>query len=207
MRPLPHYRDNGQPFSVFVYDIADRKLLQARREILGWPYTSPGDVAVGDVAVSRLSIRSQFVLGLTVLAAFLAGPRRAGGDDEWRAHLAGVPEEGRVLSLAEQMRHATGFLWAAIQWRISDVARWAGRPLDWILSTDSRVCSTVAVVVTVAAIHLVADSGLIEIWRNGQNLFAVGAGTWGGLMLLRRARGITPVPRKRRKAEKEPGNQ
>lgn len=199
VRSLPHYRDNSQPFSVFVYDIADRKLLQARREILGWPYTSldtsPGGVAVGDVAEGPLSTRSRFVRGLTVLAAFLAGPRQAGGYDEWRAHLAGTPEEGRALSLAEQRRHAAGFLWAAIQWRTSDVARWAARPLDWVLSTDSRVCAAVVVVVTVAAIHLAVDNGLIEIWHNGQNLFAVGAGTWSGLMLLRRARGITPVPR------------
>jgi hypothetical protein len=160
--------------------------------------TGNGDLVLLEVKVPGMrSKSSRLARGLTGLAAVLAGPRQAGGYEEWRADLAGSPEEGRLLGFVGQVRYASGFVWAAVRWRVGDVARWAGRRLDWVLVTEERLFTVVTAVVAGAIVRLLIQGGVLEVLHNTENVAALGAGFWGTGYVLRKIRGITPIRRKR----------
>jgi hypothetical protein len=78
---------------------------------------------------------------ITDLATILAGRKRPGLRDEWRAHLAG--EAGREMPASQRAAAALGFVAAAIRYRLQDVADLAWVPADAILK--SRMLSNLVV--------------------------------------------------------------
>lgn len=131
--------------------------------------------------------RNLGIQGMTGLAAMVAGPRHTSGYDEWIADLAGTPEEERPLNRWAQMRLACGFLWAAIRMRLRDASTWVGRHLDWLLSTDARVVTTIAFAVGASIPALFQDGEVIESFAV---LGAIAITLWGIAAILRRQRGI-----------------
>ncbi|MFF0014582.1 hypothetical protein [Streptomyces sp. NPDC005374] len=111
--------------------------------------------------------------------------------EPWRAHLAGDPKSGVVLTVSQQRRYALGFGMAAIRYRLRDTARPVWRPVDWLLSMDSRVNGLIATVVGAQAIYIVDDGGIpalvTEIW---EPCGILGTGLYVLTRWLRRLRGI-----------------
>jgi hypothetical protein len=134
---------------------------------------------------------------LTALAAKLAGKRRTGGLVEWSAVLAGGSKADGPLTPRTQLRYAGGFVYAALQMRLRDLQRWSGRRLDWLLTTDERVITSIAAVFGVATVDLFLDGGLTKVVENAQNLGIIVGGLYGAAFVLRRVRGVEVVRRKR----------
>lgn len=133
--------------------------------------------------------RSRSAWSLTSWASRLAGRHR--DTDQWRAHLAGAPEEGIVLTPRQQMGAAFGFFVAAVRYRLHDLLGGLWRPVDWLLQAPRRTNAFITAVVGVQALYIVGDDGLTalvtEVWEPcgiaGASLFALTR--W-----LRRIRGI-----------------
>ncbi|MGI5458592.1 hypothetical protein ACQEWB_36580 [Streptomyces sp. CA-249302] len=134
--------------------------------------------------------RSQAAFKATWCAAKLAGERR-NTLNAWHAHLEGDPANGVVLTRRQQRQYAAGFLRAALQYRLHDIAQPLWRPADWLLSKGSRTNGFIASVVGAQAIYIVDDGGIpalvTEIW---EPCGAFGAGLYVLARWLRRVRGI-----------------
>lgn len=145
-------------------------------ERVGWP--------------TRPSPRSRFAVEAVSLAAVLAGPRR-NMRDVWLADLAGVPEEGIVLTWVQQRRLARGFVVAGLRMRLHDLCSPLWRPVDWLLTTDSRTNTVTAATVGALVIYIARQDGLHTLLTEGWGWCA---GCGGSLYLLfrwlRRIRGI-----------------
>ncbi len=128
-------------------------------------------------------------------AVYTAGPRRSHLREDWRAVLAGSPEDGLEVPPRGRRRLLAGFVVAAIRMRVSDIARPIWRPVDWLLATEQRTNTAMAAVVGGQAIYIVGDGGLgalaTEIWEPCAILS-------GALFVLarwlRRLRGIELAP-------------
>jgi hypothetical protein len=125
------------------------------------------------------------------VAAMIAGRRRSHLRDEWAAVIAGDPASGLVLTRAERRRLAAGFVFAAVRMRVKDLATPLWLPVDWLLATEPRTRTFIALAVGGQAIYIVGDGGLAalftEIWEP--------CGAFGGALYalsrwLRRVRGI-----------------
>ncbi|MBB3075573.1 hypothetical protein [Streptomyces violarus] len=110
---------------------------------------------------------------------------------QWRAHLEGDPESGVTLTPWQQRRYAAGFLIAALRMRARDLLCPLWRPVDWLLSKDSRTNGVIATVVGAQAIYIVDDGGIpalvTEIW---EPCGILGAGLYVLARWLRRVRGV-----------------
>ncbi|MDT0387855.1 hypothetical protein [Streptomyces dubilierae] len=91
---------------------------------------------------------------------------------------------------------ATEFLWAALRMRVRDVTRPAWRPVDWLLTSNSRTNAFITAAVGAQAIYIVDDGGLTalatEIW---EPCGIAGASLYALTRWLRRMRGIEPAAR------------
>ena len=134
--------------------------------------------------------RSPTAWRATSWAARLAGEHRS-MLEAWRDVLAGDPDCGIVLTPRQQRRYAAGFVLAAVRFRLHDLGRPLWRPVDWLLSRDSRTNGFIATVVGAQAIYIVDDGGLpalvTEIW---EPCGILGAGLYVLARWLRRVRGI-----------------
>lgn len=128
---------------------------------------------------------------LTATAVRLVGSRRRHLLQEWQAHLAGAPEEGVVLTPGERRRYAAGFVLSALRMRLHDIAHPLWRPVDWLLTKDSRTNGFIAAVVGAQAIYIVGDGGIpalvAEVW---EPCGILGAGLYVLARWLRGLRGI-----------------
>jgi len=128
---------------------------------------------------------------LTAVAIRLVGARRRHLLQEWQAHLAGAPEEAVVLTPGQRRGYAAGFVLAALRMRLHDLCGPLWRPVDWLLSTDSRTNTFVTAVVGGQAIYIVGNGGIpalmTEIWGP---CGASGTGLYLLARWLRRLRGI-----------------
>jgi hypothetical protein len=135
--------------------------------------------------------RDPFTDRIIRIAVVLAGSRRSGIGLEWRAHLAGAPDEGIVMSPWLRFRFSLGFVLAAVRFRLHDVAVLLWRPVDWVLVTDGRRNAVIATVVGVLAVVIVGDRGLgalaVDVW---QPCTILGGGLYALSHYLRRRRGI-----------------
>jgi hypothetical protein len=152
---------------------------------------SMGAEAVG--RRSRLSQRpNQFAQRLAAVAAWLAG----GGDpdrrESWLADLPGWSEHDRPVPTARQLRHACGYFVAAARIRLSSLAACAGRGLDWVLVSDTRICVVPGITVIAMTGYLVTQYGLIGLISNAQNVVVTGGGLYGAARVLRHTRGVRP---------------
>ncbi|MDO0931310.1 hypothetical protein QQY66_06300 [Streptomyces sp. DG2A-72] len=125
------------------------------------------------------------------LATWIAGPQRSHLCEEWTAILAGDPDSDVFLSSWQRLMLALGFLIAAIRMRASDLVRPLWRPVDWLLSQDSRTNGFIASIVGAQAIYIVDDGGIpalvTEVW---EPCGILGAGLYVLARWLRRVRGI-----------------
>lgn len=118
--------------------------------------------------------RSHAAWGLTSWASRLAGSRRDTG--QWRAHLAGDPENGIVLTRREQRRYAWGFLVAAVRYRLHDALGEAWRPVDWMLSSRSRREAFIAAPPGMLVVYVAAHDGMHTLLTDGR--VGMGDGLW-----------------------------
>jgi hypothetical protein len=150
--------------------------------MFGWYNIKKASLPIDKTSVSDRIIR---------IAVVLAGSRRSGIGLEWRAHLAGAPDEGIVMSPWLRFRFSLGFVLAAVRFRLHDVGVLLWRPVDWVLVTDGRRNAVIATVVGVLAVVIVGDRGLgalvVDVW---QPCTILGGGLYALSHYLRRRRGI-----------------
>ncbi|WP_125935297.1 hypothetical protein [Streptomyces sp. WAC 06738] len=143
--------------------------------------------------LARLGGRPDATLadGLITLALLLGGSRAAGLQDAWRADLVDVPEEGTVLGRGERLHHALGIVVAAVKLRLHGFAGTWWRPVDWVLSTQERTNTLIALAVGAHIIYLSHTAGLGQViavdWQSPVGLAAglVWLSSW-----LKKRRGI-----------------
>jgi hypothetical protein len=147
----------------------------------------------GETAM-RLRVRRRLIGASTSkiadLAAILAGRRRPGLREEWRAHLAG--EAGHELSVWRKVGAALGFLVAAARYRLQDAT-----DLAWVLADailKSRVLSNLVMwTPTAAAIVILFDQGGIdEVLADAESIVAIGGALYGSIRICRWWRGVKP---------------
>ncbi|MFI0576155.1 hypothetical protein [Streptomyces tendae] len=100
-------------------------------------------------------------------AVMVAGTRGARLRDTWTVDIAGVPEEGITLTRWQQMRHAAGFMVAAVRIRGTALTGPLWRPLDWLLSAESRSTTMIAAVVGMQVIYIQRHDGLYKLLTEG----------------------------------------
>ncbi|MGI5353023.1 hypothetical protein ACQEU8_33315 [Streptomyces sp. CA-250714] len=125
----------------------------------------------------------------TSFAARLAGRHRLHLRNEWAALLAG--EDGRGLPRGRRIRLVSGFLLAALRMRTHDLLGFAWRPVDWLLSTESRTNALITGSVGSLVIYIQATDGFHVLVTDGWEPCALlGGGLFVLARWLRRMRGI-----------------
>jgi hypothetical protein len=128
------------------------------------------------------------------LALLIAGQRRAYLRDAWRADL--YADDGRRLSAWRRSRHSTGYVIAAINYRlINDLGGVLSRLLDAVLVSRSRTRVVIACLYLVPIVMILFNQGAYGLVQNAGSLAVVAAGLGAGLRWLRRRRGIEPPKR------------
>ncbi|MGI5135855.1 hypothetical protein [Streptomyces sp. CA-106110] len=111
--------------------------------------------------------RRNLVTGLTGLAITLGGERGARLRDTWMADLAGAPEEGLTMGRWQQVGHAAGFVLAAARMRSCVMSEPLWRPVDWLLSSESRTHTTSTLAVGAQVIYIVREDGMHGLLTDG----------------------------------------
>ena len=137
------------------------------------------------------------VHGLIGLASLLAGRRRAGSHDEWRAHLGGESGHDQVAWL--KVRQALGCVAAAILFRLGDAADLAWRPTDAVLKSRAKSNLFVWLPVLGLVLAVVHHDGWYGPIANAENLIETWIGLYAAVRVGRWYRKVKPpAPRPRR---------
>ncbi|MET9400905.1 hypothetical protein [Kitasatospora sp. NPDC002965] len=162
------------------------------------------------LAAAQRRIRAQARLSaprgwnLTRAAAWIAGPRHAHLRGAWLADLAGAPESGLALTDSRRLALAVGFVLAALRLRLRHLGRPLWAPVDWALSTSSRVRAAIAALVGAQAVYIDATGGLHELLTEGVQACAVtGAGLYALSRWLHRIRAVELASRQRGNQQEE----
>lgn len=141
------------------------------------------------------SVASTYVTGtLTSLALLLAGRRREESRIQWTDQLSGAPENGIIVTPGMRLRYSAGFVLAALRYQISDIAALAWRPLEWVLSKNSRTNPALVSIVGAEIIYIQWNHGLDVLLTEGWAWCAgVAACAYGLARWLRQVRGIETV--------------
>ena len=139
--------------------------------------------------------------GLTVLAARLAGGKRPGLREEWRAHLAG--ESGHDPVTWRKVKEALGFVASALQFRLADAVAAAWAPADAILK--SRKLSNLLVFgPTAIATHLILrHEGALGVVTSAESVSAIGGGLYMLVRVGRWWRNVKPPEPKARRVRSD----
>lgn len=111
--------------------------------------------------------RRSLVSGLTGLAVAIAGVRGARLRDTWQADLAGAPEEGLTMGRRQQLGHAMGFVVAAVRMRSHVLSAPLWTPVDWLLATESRTRTLIAMTVGGQVLYIQKTDGLYTLLTEG----------------------------------------
>ena len=145
-----------------------------------------------------LWFRGPAASGLTALAGFLAGRKRAASYDEWRSHLVGMsghePPDWRTV------KAATGFVRSAIRFRCSDVADAGWRLAEAVLKSRKLSNVTVFVPTGVAAIIILHRDGAAKTLAVYGSIAAIGGSLYALIRVGRWYRNVTPPEPKARRA-------
>ena len=146
------------------------------------------------------SIAGVSVRGLTGLAAFLAGGEGPALLDESAAHLAGW--SGHDPANWKKLKQAAGFVKTGVEYRCSDWADAAWRPVDAVLR--SRVLSGlfVAIPTIVDAVEVLRHEGTMTVLTSFGSIFGVGTALAGAIKAGRKHRDVKPPEPKARQARK-----
>jgi hypothetical protein len=128
-------------------------------------YSSLPDTQV--ITWIRHLLTEQLAEGLAASAVAIAGASGARMRDTWMADLIGAPEEGLAMGRLQRLRHATGFVIAALRMRARTIWAPVWKPLDWLLASESRTRSTTTLMVGAQAITIEAKSGLYVLITEG----------------------------------------
>jgi hypothetical protein len=137
--------------------------------------------------------------GLTDLAVFLAGRKRQALRGEWHAHLGG--ESGHDPVTWQKVGDACGFVYAAAQCRLGDVAEAAWTPADTILK--SRKLSNLLVFgpTVAAAVFILRHHGALGVLTSAESIIAIGGCLYTLVRVGRWWRDVKPPePKARRTA-------
>ncbi|MEV5449972.1 hypothetical protein [Streptomyces sp. NPDC052535] len=116
---------------------------------------------------ARRSLQSRLAVSLMALAVVLAGQRGARMRDTWMVDLIGVPEEGLTLTGWTRVRHSVGFVRAALRMRSRVALAVLWRPIDWLLATESRTSTLIALTVGAQVIYIHKHDGLYKLLTEG----------------------------------------
>jgi hypothetical protein len=137
--------------------------------------------------------------GIAGVAARLAGRRHASNADSWRADLYRDPEDGPALPARTVIRHAAGFIVAALKLRLRDVGRILATPLDWMVTTDVRLHAAIVTPVVCTMISLFHAGGFARLWGELEQVGVVAGFATALSYGWRRLRRIEP-----KRAERSP---
>lgn len=117
-----------------------------------------------------------YAYAITDLAVIFAGRKRSGLREEWCAHLFGDPDH--ELSIWRRLCDASGFIVAAICFRLQDAAELAWIPIDAVLK--SRLLSNLIVwLSTITAITIFfRHGGIYDVIGNAENISAIAAASY-----------------------------
>jgi hypothetical protein len=166
----PHLDDGRYYTPPAMYDLVARAALAEHLEASAARATPP----------SRRSVS---------FAARLAGRRRLHLRDEWATLLAG--EDGTGLPRQRQLTLVLGYVLAALRMRAHDVLGVFWRPVDWLLTVESRTNAMITGVVGSLVIYIQAKDGFHALVTDGWEPCALlGGGLFALARWLRRVRGI-----------------
>jgi hypothetical protein len=135
---------------------------------------------------------------LTGLAVFIAGEGRPELKAEWRSHLSG--ESGRGLPSRRQAREATGFVLAAVRYRLQDAADLAWRPVDTLLESRELSNLTVVLATLVIVVFFLHRGGLNDLADHLEQAAVVPTFALAMIHCGRRYRQVKPPKRKPRRS-------
>jgi hypothetical protein len=125
---------------------------------------------------------------------------------EWRSHLAG--ETGAGLPEGRQVRAAAGFVRAAVQYRLQDLADLLWRPVDGILA--SREFSSLVVLLSTlwTSVLFIREGGLYGLADHLEDVAVVSGLAYWLIRVGRRWRDVKPSKRKppRENQQSAPGS-
>lgn len=141
--------------------------------------------------VKRRVLQPGVAGSLTSTAVRIAGGRHAHLHEPWMADLFGAPEEGLTVTPKERLALALGFVVAGLRLRLRDLAAPFWRPVDWLLSVDSRLNAFVTAAVGSAAVYFDVTEGLHVLLVERSEPCAILGGTlYGVARSIRKRRGI-----------------
>ncbi|NJP47793.1 hypothetical protein [Actinacidiphila epipremni] len=147
--------------------------------------------------VRRRLLQPGVAESLTSTAVRIAGRRHAHLHEPWRADLFDIPEEGITVSPRERLTVAVGFVVAGLRLRMRDLAAPLWRPVDWLLSVDSRLNAFVTAAVGSVAVYFDVTEGLhVLLVERSEPCALLGGGLYGLARWIRRRRGIEVEPRR-----------
>jgi hypothetical protein len=164
--------------------IVGAALVWNRRASIKW---SPGQIAGVSATI------------LTSAAAWLAGPRRASVEIEWRAHLAG--QSGCDPVTWHKLKEVIGFFVSAVRFRLADAADAAWTPADAILK--SRMLSNLLVfgISAAATIDVGRHEGRLGVVVSAESLIGIGGAVYTLIRVGRWYRDVKPPEPKARRTK------
>ena len=137
---------------------------------------------------------------LTALAVQLAGRKRTGLCDEWRAHLAG--ESGYDPVTWRKLKEAVGFVVSATKCRCRDTVDASWRPVDAMLKSRTLSNLAVSIPTAMAAAFILRREGTLGLLMSAEGISAIGGSLYALVRVGRWWRDVRPPePRARRAKE------
>jgi DNA-binding CsgD family transcriptional regulator len=144
--------------------------------------------------VGALKRQSRFARSVTGVGLFVAGRRRAHLRDAWLSDL--YDEKGKLLPIPTQLRHVTGYLVAAIRYRlVNDLGDALGKVLDGILVSRIRTAVVVISLFAAPTEMLIARQGLYGLIANDVQLGVIASALCVAVKSARAWRGVRPPKR------------
>jgi hypothetical protein len=128
---------------------------------------------------------------VTGLALFLAGHQRADLHDAWRSDL--LTQDGQFIRIHKQLRHVSGYLIAAIRYRlVNDLGGALSRQLDAVLISRGRTRTICVLLYAIPVAMVLRHEGTYGLVSNAEQLAIIAAGLATGVRGLRKWRGVQP---------------
>lgn len=141
--------------------------------------------------VEALKRQSRLAWSVTGVGLFVAGRRRAHLRDAWLSDL--YDEKGKLLPFPAQLRHVTGYLVAAIRYRlVNDLGDALGRVLDGILVSRVRTALVVVSLFAAPAEMFITRQGLYGLVANDAQLGVIVSALCVAVKSARAWRGVRP---------------
>lgn len=138
---------------------------------------------------------------LIALAAQLAGRKRVGLCDEWRAHLAG--ESGHDPITWQKLKEALGFVVSAMKCRCRDTVDASWCPVDAMLKSRTLSNLMVFVPTAMAAVFILRREGTLGLLMSAEGISAIGGSLYALVRVGRWWRNVKPPEPRARHTEEQ----